>query len=169
MLLDPRQFEKFLGSNAKGRPKIRYAGNGVLLNLDDVRTFGGVVRFYHDGKGNPITTGAQTQPIRIRNPVRLPELGTFKLMFHLHLKKALPKDVVAYITPTPEMASAGLMISQEWLKTETELWASALTMRRIEVEIGYPMGLLLFTLEQESKVKGVKEKKNEDSAPTPEE
>ena len=53
MILDARNFEKLLANTAGGRKSFKYQGNGILLNLEDVRTFGGVYRFYRDAKGNP--------------------------------------------------------------------------------------------------------------------
>lgn len=149
MLLDARQFEKILANVAGGRKRIKYQGNGVLLNLEDVRTFGGVFRFYHNSKGEAVSSGAQSQPIRVRNPIRIPEMNAVKVAFHLSLKKNLPKGVVAYMTPTPEMAEAGLIISHQWITKAGDLWASAVALRKIEIETDYPMALLMFTVEQD--------------------
>lgn len=166
MLLDPRQFSKILANTSGGRKNVKYDGNGVILNLEDVRTFGGIIRFYTDADGKTASSGSQSQPVRVRNPIRLPEMSSFKLKLHLQIKSRLPVGVVAYITPTPELAEAGLVFCHKWIKDDGPLEVSAMAMRKMELETGYPVAMLVFTMEQDASVPGIEDEVEEEETVT---
>jgi len=147
MLLDARQFESHLELRrgllkSSFRKKIVYEGSAIILRMIDVHTYGGIIRLYEDADGRAVSTGATTVPMRIKKPYRLVEQNSYILHFHLSLK-TLPTNVIARIIPTDALAKAGIIFTQS-LITGGDLEISAITLRRIEVVEGHPMGLLTF-------------------------
>jgi hypothetical protein len=161
MFLDARQFEEFfkispMVAKVVGKPNtIKYVGNNIQLELTDVRTFGSIARFYLDASGNSITTGTTTQPMTRRIPYRLGEKDSYKIMWNIDLIRSLPKEVVAYIIPSPELAEAGLMISTQLLIDQGSLWSTVFSLRRIEISQAYPAALLVFALEEDADIDGM--------------
>lgn len=146
-MVDARQFESNLelrpGLNKKDYPKlVEYEGNGVLLRLADVRTYGGIMRYYMDGNGKPIRTGAATVPMRVTSPYRLSENGAYVLLFHLAVSN-LPEDVYCRVIPTEEVGNDGILFNTNLIR-EGALEVASLSLRKIEIRAGYPVGLLVF-------------------------
>jgi hypothetical protein len=160
MLLDARMFESCLKRNDR-QDHFDYLGNGIVLNLEDVRTFGGVAKFYKNGRGELTSSGSQSMPVRVRDPIRLPESSNTRLITNMRVVEPFPETVVAYITPTPEMAEAGLMFPFQWVVSTGDIWVNAFSMRRLEIELTYPIALLMFTIENHPE----KEKKEETPKP----
>ena len=170
MFLDARQFESHLElrrglSKGDFRKKIVYEGNAVVLQMVNVRTYGGIIRLYVDSEGKSVSTGSTTVPMRIRNPYRLTEQGSYIIHFHLSLTE-LPTNVIARIIPTEALAKAGIIFTQSLIKGG-DLEVSAIPLRRIEVVERLPMGLLMFSpveilKDYEGVKKSVKEKKKEE-------
>jgi hypothetical protein len=155
MILDARQFEGLLkrreGIADKGLPDVEYyrGENMVILRLIDVRTFGGVIRFYRGPNDALFTTGSTTIPLRLRRPFRLAATGVYVWYFHLSLV-GLPKEVTAFIEPTPQMSEAGVYFTgSHFIGDEPhELTSVAMMGRMVEVEEDYPVALLGFMPQQ---------------------
>lgn len=161
MTLDPRQFEDKLylrpGLTKKSFPKpVEYAGNGVILRLSDVRTYSGIVRCYFGSDGNPVTTGATTNPLRVREPFRIAEMSAYVLHFHLAVEDL--SDIYAEVSLLPEMRDIGLIMGSDPFQGGTVV-APAYSLRRMEIATGYPVAQLTFhSLEIAESVSGIKKK-----------
>lgn len=161
MTLDPRQFEDKLylrpGLTKRGYPKpVEYYGNGVILRLSDVRTYSGIARCYFGGDGKPVTTGATTNPLRVREPFRLAEMSAYVLHFHLGIEELT--DTYVQVSLLPEMRDIGLIIGSDPFQGGT-VSVPAYTLRRMEVSTGYPVAQLTFhSLEIAEAVSGIKKK-----------
>ena len=151
MLLDARQFEDLVGVR-DGLKKRKYArfgydGNAIILKAIEMRTFGGMVRFFLDKDGKPHTTGSTTQPARIKDRFIMSAPGTYVFMTQLKIAK-LPPGIVAKVIPTYEIGTCGLMIGSWVTKGGHNLDIPVLCTRRMEIYPDYPFALLVFDLEQ---------------------
>ena len=155
MYLDPREYEYLLKlrpglQKEKFRKPIVFDGNAVILRLVNVRTHRGLVRFSLDPEGMPVSTGATTNPVPIRDPYSLIESGDYMLYFHLSLRtdeipKSLQKNIVIELRPTNELADTGLSFNK--LTKSGDLCVSAHVGRRIQIYGGYPVAELRFIAE----------------------
>jgi len=142
MLLDARQFEplfKVHGAVDKsgGRSKIRFLGNGIVLDLTDVRTFGGVARFYMGPNGRPVERGSTDQPVTKRDPFRLPEGSSYRFMWNLEMVKRLPKGVAAFIVSKPSMSNVGLVMPYQLLYCKGVLWSAVHVLEELRLLLAF--------------------------------
>ncbi len=151
MLLDARQFEDLVGVR-DGLDKRRYTrfgydGNAIILKAIELRTFGGIVRFFLDEEKQPHTTGSTTHPARIKDRMSMTDMGSYVILSQLQLKK-LPDGIVARVIPTYEIGMAGLMIGGWVTKGGHSLDIPVFCARRMEINPNYPFAMLVFDLEQ---------------------
>ncbi len=151
MLLDARQFEDLVsvreGLNKRKYTRFGYDGNAIILKAIEMRTFGGMVRFFLDKDGKPHTTGSTTQPARIKDRFIMSAPGTYVFMTQLQIAE-LPPGIVAKVIPTYEIGTCGLMIGSWVTKGGHNLDIPVLCTRRMEIYPDYPFALLVFDLEQ---------------------
>lgn len=160
-MVDARQFESNLelrpGLAKRDYPRlVEYHGNGVILRLADVRTYGGIMRYYLDANKRPVRTGSATVPMRVTSPYRLSENGAYILLFHLAVSN-LPDDVYCRVIPTGEVGNDGLLFNTNLIQ-EGSIEVASLSLRKIEIHSGYPVGLLVFEkyAEETKQYQGVK-------------
>ena len=155
MILDARQFENLVrlkeGLPNKGLPDVEYFqdGNLIILRLVDIRTYGGIIRFYKGEDAVLHSTGSSTIPMRIRRPFRLAASGVYVWYTHLDLH-SLPSELMAIIMPTPEIADAGVYFTGgPFIGNKLhELKVTAMIGRQIEIDEDYPVALLGFMPQQ---------------------
>lgn len=146
MIIDARKYESLIGIR-QGIQKERYmplefTRYGILLQLVDARTFGGVIRFSIDNKGREHVSGSSSQPMRIRNPFRFAEMSAYRITTPFELKQ-LPNDVLVQVIPTAQAAAEGFMIIPMFIDAGN-IEFTAITVRKMEISPDYPIAELVF-------------------------
>lgn len=149
MILRADQFEEYIdfrsGFKTDRFEKIAYdvRETGILLRLIDIRTYGGQARCYLDSENEPIVTGSNSVPMRIKRPFRLAAQSSYIFYSHLQLRE-LPEDVIAYVQPSSIVQSLGIVFSDN-LFTEGDIEFSAIPLRALELCEYFPIGSLRFS------------------------
>lgn len=150
MFFDGKGFSSYLSTTKKVpdiSKKLEYDGNAVILKCVDIKMFGGAKRLALNLDGEVLAREQNLVPITMRDPFRLMEGGTFRVMTHL-IMKPLSKGVIARIVPTPVVAKSGILFAEEYIKEGGELWVTIHTLRRIELAYLFPFAMLVFIPEQ---------------------